>query len=65
MTGDFHDPKEALAQARAGAPPLVRSRERWRLWAYISLVVADLAILVLERLFQVAGRTGIGQRGQS
>ncbi|MFN2099492.1 sugar transferase [Altererythrobacter sp. MF3-039] len=59
MTGDFHDPQEALAQAKAGVPPLVRSRERWRLWAYIGLLVSDLGLLLAA--FLAAGwlRDGI------
>lgn len=59
MTGDFHDPSEALAQARATAPRLVPSLERRRLRAYLSLVAADIAVLLVA--FLAAGwlREGI------
>ena len=50
MTGDFHDPREALAEAQTLAPPLVRSLERRRLRAYLALILADLAALLLSFL---------------
>lgn len=50
MTGDFHDPREALAEAQVLPPPFVPSLERRRLRAYLSLVVADLGALLLAFL---------------
>jgi len=59
VTGDFHDPSEALAQARADVPLLVPSLERRRLRAYLCLVAADITVLLAA--FLVAGwlREGI------
>lgn len=53
MTGDFHDPSEALAKARAAAPRFVPSLERRRLRAYLLLVAADIGALLAA--FLVAG----------